>query len=213
MFEDSEGNIIKSGISNNISNKFNLEANITESIILNNNQYLTTVTINKKTNIPAIIDTGATTVLLSNVLANELGINYKQGNKTNLRTASTKNVYGYLINLDYIQLGKIKLMNIEAIVMDEGEPLEQILLGMSFLKYLELNYSDNRLELTLNNYENANHIPKINNKNNANIQNLENKNIENLKDIDRLINIEKLKDIKNIENLKNNINNIIDIKK
>ena len=151
VFEDPEGNIIKTGISETISTKFNETENTSEFIMLNNDQYSTMISINnKKNNIPAIIDTGATSVSLNSQLANELGINYKKSNKVNISTANAQNIYGYSIILDSVQLGDIKIEHVEAVVI-EGEQPDQVLIGMSFLKYLELNYSGNKLELKLNN--------------------------------------------------------------
>ena len=151
VFEDPEGNIIKTGISETINAKFNATENTSEFIMLNNDQYSTMISINnKKNNIPAIIDTGATSVSLNSKLANELGINYKKSNKVNISTANAQNIYGYSIILDSLQLGEIKIEHVEAVVI-EGEQPDQVLIGMSFLKYLELNYSGNKLELKINN--------------------------------------------------------------
>ena len=87
-------------------------------------------------------------VTISGNIAHSLGIDYKNnGIKANVLTASER-TNGYTITLNSVQLGSIKLLNIAAIVLD-GEQPEMILIGMSFLKKLDLQYTGNKLELTI----------------------------------------------------------------
>lgn len=154
IFKDPNGNLIESGISDQINTKFTQATEIIEFIELNQkHEYLTKIYINDSgTAMPAIIDTGATLMALNSKVAQALGINYTQGKKVNIATAGG-NVTGFKVMLSKIQLGRIIQNEVEALVM-EGDSPGIILIGMSFLKMLELKYSDNRLELKLDNNSN-----------------------------------------------------------
>ncbi|MDO7711244.1 MAG: retroviral-like aspartic protease family protein, partial [Pseudomonadota bacterium] len=52
----------------------------------------------------------------------------------------------YQVTLDQIQVGDIKLHNIEAMVLDGPQP-ERALLGMTFLGQVEISRSDERMDL------------------------------------------------------------------
>lgn len=106
--------------------------------------YKTTGSINGKTT-EFIIDTGASTVSINSKFADILGIDYKNGKEVNVLTASSK-VTGYMVSLDTVTLGSIRLNNIDATVL-EGEQPEIALLGMSFLKYLTVVNEDGRMKL------------------------------------------------------------------
>lgn len=155
IFKDPQGNLIRSGLSNDISVKFNQVAEIIEFISLNEkNQYITNIIINDNQKlIPAIIDTGANLVTLSGNTATALGISYQNNaNRVNVNTAS-EDVIGFKVHLKSMQLGEILLENIDALVLEGNDP-ELILVGMSFLKLLELKYAGNKLELKMPNNQN-----------------------------------------------------------
>ena len=90
-----------------------------------------------------LVDTGATDVALSEQLANRL-----QLNKGQPRLSQTANgtVRSWTTLLDDVRLGSIRLSNVPASIlpsMTSGE----VLLGMSFLKQLELVQRGNQLTL------------------------------------------------------------------
>ena len=149
VFKGANGNIIKANLSNRISTDFNQAKVISELIQLNDNhQYAVQVVINDNQATSGIIDTGANLVTISGSTAKYLGLNYElEENKVGVSTAS-EDTHGYKITLNTIAIGEIKLFNIPAIVIEGDEP-EIILIGMSFLKDLELEYADSQLNITL----------------------------------------------------------------
>lgn len=150
IFKDPNGKLVSLGINDEIivlpkkANTLDDDSEIIE--LTKNNEYLTTVNINGK-DVSAVIDTGANFVALNSNMANQLGIPYTNNStKINASTASDRSVDGYQITLNKIKLGKIELSNIEAIVLEGNNP-EVVLIGMSFLKNLELKHLGNRLEI------------------------------------------------------------------
>lgn len=148
-FKSASGKIVKANLSSRISTTFNQSTEISELIELNeNNQYIVNVIINDNEPTTSLIDTGANLVTLSGNTASYLGIDYKnEDTKVSVSTASD-DTFGYRVTLRSVALGDIKLFDIDAIVI-EGEEPEVILIGMSFLKDLELEYADNQLNITL----------------------------------------------------------------
>ena len=153
VFQDLNGNLVKIGMNNEITTTFSRSSNNSsssgvETISLNeHNQYITNIILNNsQPAIPAIIDTGANFVTISGEIAASLGINYKNdANKIRVTTASD-NISGYSVVLNTLQLGSISLSNIDTIVLEGHEPAIT-LIGMSFLKKLDLQYSGNKLEI------------------------------------------------------------------
>jgi len=98
--------------------------------------YRTTGSINGRMT-DLLVDTGATSVALSEVEARRLGIPYRlQGDKTQVRTASGT-AAAYSVMLDRVRVGAIELRQVEGVVL-KGRLPEQVLLGMSFLKRVKL---------------------------------------------------------------------------
>ena len=81
-----------------------------------------------------LLDTGATWVALSSGLARELGL--KRGAAVTLQTAAGTSG-GYQTRLDSVRLGPIVMHDVGALVAD-GMDAATVLLGMNFLKRLEL---------------------------------------------------------------------------
>jgi len=107
--------------------------------------FLSVGTINGKT-VRFLVDTGATTVAMNTSQAKSLGVRYRiEGEKTRISTASSF-VDGYSVKLKSVTLGKIKLNNVEAMVIDGNHP-GPILLGMSFLGSLKVEKSGNTLKI------------------------------------------------------------------
>ena len=92
-----------------------------------------------------LIDTGATSILLSATDARSIGIDYRAGRRGMASTANgTMPVWG--VRLDSVRVGDITLNNVEAVVA-EG-PYQVALLGMSFLNRTQMNRDGDRLTLT-----------------------------------------------------------------
>ncbi|MEJ1339618.1 MAG: TIGR02281 family clan AA aspartic protease [Candidatus Sedimenticola sp. (ex Thyasira tokunagai)] len=106
--------------------------------------FITTGSINGRlTNM--MVDTGATLIAMSEPEARRLGIQYRlHGERTAVRTASGT-AAAYYVTLDRVQVGEIILRQVKAVVVDGTSP-RTVLLGMSFLKRLEM---ENRGELLM----------------------------------------------------------------
>ena len=81
-----------------------------------------------------LLDTGATGVALPTDIAAEAGVT--QGQPIMTRTANGT-ARGFLTSLDSVTLGNIAQRNVRATV-SPGLDTNQVLLGMSFLKHLEM---------------------------------------------------------------------------
>lgn len=92
-----------------------------------------------------MIDTGANIVVLSAVDATRIGLEYEDQQRGRAVTASGVAPM-YLMNVAEISLGSIRLRGIEVGVM-EGDFPKIPLLGMSFLKHLEMQRSGNKMTL------------------------------------------------------------------
>ena len=90
-----------------------------------------------------LLDTGATHVSLSTPLARRLGL--KLGAPVTLQTAAGP-AAGYQTRLASVRLATIEMNDVAALVSDGIEP-DMVLLGMNFLKRLEMTQRDNRLIL------------------------------------------------------------------
>ena len=93
-----------------------------------------------------ILDTGATDVALSLPLARRLGLALRPGGIT--QTANGP-VATWTTDLDSVDLGGLILRNVSASVLPKL-PEEGVLLGMSYLKHLELTQQGDTLTLKLN---------------------------------------------------------------
>ena len=91
-----------------------------------------------------LIDTGASYVALNKVQARELKI--KRGNKEIQMSTASGTETNYLVTLDTVSVGGIELQNIPAVISKHEFPPDP-LLGMSFLKHLEINQEDEQMTL------------------------------------------------------------------
>lgn len=82
-----------------------------------------------------MLDTGATDVAISADTAREL--NLKRGREVRVTTANGV-ITAYQARLDQVELGAISLNNIKATINPYMDADDEILLGMSFLKKLEM---------------------------------------------------------------------------
>lgn len=104
----------------------------------NRGSYNTTGSINGRL-VDMLVDTGATTVAMSEVEAKRLGIPYRiSGKKTAVRTASGI-ARAYAVTLDQVQVGELGLQQVEAVVVEGNSP-HRVLLGMSFLSRVKMEH-------------------------------------------------------------------------
>jgi aspartyl protease family protein len=102
--------------------------------------FVTVGTINGR-QVEMLVDTGATSVAMSEPEAKRLGIQYRlTGKRSGVSTASGY-ARAYKVNLDRVQVGEIALNNIDAVVI-EGDSPRQVLLGMSFLNQVKMDVGD-----------------------------------------------------------------------
>ncbi|GAB3323603.1 TIGR02281 family clan AA aspartic protease [Haliea atlantica] len=111
----------------------------------NRNQYVTTARINGRT-APVIVDTGANIVAMNSGQAERLGIDYRSGSPSRVETASDV-VDAWVVKLDSVEVGGIRVDNVRASVMDGNFPAT-ILLGMTYLEHVELQEKDGVLSLS-----------------------------------------------------------------
>ena len=107
-------------------------------VVLKRNQYGHYVADGMINSEPVVflLDTGATDVALSEVLADQLGL--KRGPPSSSQTANGI-VTSWKTRLDSVSLGSITLRNVRASILpDMGSDGLEVLLGMSFLKQLEM---------------------------------------------------------------------------
>lgn len=100
-----------------------------------NGHYFTAGTINgRQTNF--LVDTGASSVAMSSSEASGLGVEYKNGRKVRVNTASGTSE-AYEITLNQVAIGGVSVNNVQAFVIEGDYPLH-ILLGNSFLSEVEM---------------------------------------------------------------------------
>ena len=93
----------------------------------------------------AVIDTGASFVSLSAEHGQRLGIDFRRGQRVTEQTANGP-VVSYLVLLASVQVGEVVLTNVPTTIQ-EGSGLPVALIGMSFLKQVEMRRSGNTLTL------------------------------------------------------------------
>lgn len=104
--------------------------------------YVATGQINGK-DVVFLLDTGATDVAVPESTANRLGL--IKGRPVRARTANGI-ARAWDTRINTVSLGEISLNNVDATILDNSGT-DQILLGMSFLKNLEMVQKGNRLTI------------------------------------------------------------------
>jgi aspartyl protease family protein len=92
-----------------------------------------------------LVDTGATSIVLSSADARRIGVNYLAGTRSFTQTANGT-VQVYNVKLDSVRVGDITVNNVDASVI-EGDKLPIALLGMSFLNRMEMRRDNSSLTL------------------------------------------------------------------
>lgn len=114
------------------------------SIWPTNGMYLTAGSINGFS-VDFLVDTGASAIALNGATASRLGLDYLRGQPIGVQTVSSYEK-AYQVTLDVVQLGDIKLYNVDGIVIDGLEP-RRALLGMTFLGQLNIQHNGVRMDL------------------------------------------------------------------
>lgn len=93
-----------------------------------------------------LVDTGATAIALSSDMARRIGLDYrKHGRPAYVQTANGVTT-AYFLKLENVTVGDITLYNVDAGIQ-EGNSINQALLGMSFLGRLDMRHDGEKLEL------------------------------------------------------------------
>lgn len=91
-----------------------------------------------------MVDTGASTVGLSAVQAQQFGLDYKKGQMQGISTANGV-IAGWRIKLDRLRVGDVTLYDIDAVVSDGAMPY--VLLGNNFLARFQMNRNNDQMVL------------------------------------------------------------------
>ncbi|GAB3380928.1 retropepsin-like aspartic protease family protein [Azotobacter armeniacus] len=79
-----------------------------------------------------LVDTGATTVALSESQARRLGIDYRVGGRPVRVSTANGTAQGWQVKLNRVKVGTLEVLGVEAVVL-QGDSPSTALLGMSFL--------------------------------------------------------------------------------
>lgn len=114
------------------------EAEVKEVVLSADQQghYYTVGAINKRP-VRLLVDTGATVIAINSNKAKELGIKFSNKNQQGMVTTASGMTRAYRVVLDTVRVGDITMYNVEAAVIEGSFPRD-VLLGMTFLRNLEL---------------------------------------------------------------------------
>lgn len=94
-----------------------------------------------------MVDTGATTVAMSQSEANRIGLDWQRGRPGLTQTANGP-VPVYAINLSSVRIGTVEIANIAAVVLPSDMPM--VLLGNSFLSRFSMRRDNDVMRLQRN---------------------------------------------------------------
>jgi len=80
--------------------------------------------------VPFVVDTGASSVVMGVAQAEQIGLNYRSGQRVSVTTANGV-APGYRISLNSVQIGDVEVFNVDATVVPAS--ISVVLLGNSFL--------------------------------------------------------------------------------
>lgn len=130
------GNVLDKRANPNLSPETSINAQGAREVVLRrsaNGHYVAGGYINDQ-KVVFFLDTGATTIAIPERVANRLGL--RKGYPIQVQTANGS-VTSYTTQLERVRLGRIELNDVQANINPAMQG-EEILLGMSFLKHLEL---------------------------------------------------------------------------
>ena len=105
--------------------------------------FVTSGSINGKS-VRFMVDTGATSVAMSQVEAERIGLDYKNGQRGFTSTANGP-VPAYRANLASVRIGDVMVYNVDAIVIPA--PMPYVLLGNSYLTRFQMRRENDRMTL------------------------------------------------------------------
>ena len=130
---------------NIVTNEYYLANGLQKEIVLQRNaygHYVTSGTINDH-DVVFLLDTGATDIAVPESLADDIGLVKNQ--RIVVRTANG-NTRAYRTRIASVGIGDIKLYDLNATILT-NMPGKEILLGMNFLKHLEISQKGRALTI------------------------------------------------------------------
>jgi len=98
--------------------------------------------------VPGMIDTGASAILVNWNQALQMGIDPRQGQRIVTQTANGP-AAAWLVTFAQVQVGDIVLLNVPGAVVEGGaEKLSLALIGMSFLRHVDMRRSGDMMTLS-----------------------------------------------------------------
>lgn len=91
-----------------------------------------------------LVDTGATTVSISQSEADAIGLKYRDGQRGMVNTANGS-VQAWRLTLNSVRIGDVQVFNVDAVVMPAS--MGQVLLGNSFLSRFQMKRDNDTLTL------------------------------------------------------------------
>jgi len=112
----------------------------------NSGMYRTTGFING-VQVRFLVDTGASQVAMNERVARQVGLQYRlKGQQTTVSTAAGRSS-AWFLKLNKVNVGGVELKQVDALVL-KGPGPDEVLLGMSFLKQLQMQDEGELLKLT-----------------------------------------------------------------
>ena len=105
--------------------------------------FLSGGTINGK-QVQFMVDTGATVIALGEADAERIGLDYKKGPRSRVRTANGE-VAVFQVMLNTVRIGDVQVHNVEAVVVPQS--MSFVLLGNSFLTRFQMKRENDLLTL------------------------------------------------------------------
>jgi aspartyl protease family protein len=92
-----------------------------------------------------MVDTGATTVAMSQADADRIGLKYRDKPPSGMVGTANGNVPAHKVTLNSVRVGNVQVFNVEALIVPQGMPY--ILLGNSFLTRFQMKRENDVLTL------------------------------------------------------------------
>ena len=92
-----------------------------------------------------MVDTGATTIALSQAMADILGLDYKSGRRANFSTANGT-TQGWTLKLAQVRVGDVTVYDVDAAITPAD--MDEVLLGNSFLDFFHMERFGGHMVLT-----------------------------------------------------------------
>lgn len=124
-------------LGNSITTNYQKPKSVKEQIFVNSNgMYQTHGSINGQS-VSFLVDTGATSVAMSETKAKQLGILYRMDGEMIMASTASGTAKAWKVKLKNITVGSLKQSQIDAVVIEGNHPGE-VLLGMTFLERLKV---------------------------------------------------------------------------